>query len=93
VPDNADRQGRFPPLDGRDFVTVSEVIETTKDGRVYRSSRIDYHATLSMGKELSMVENNHQGHMIRSGASGQRSAVRQLPLTFDPWGDVPTCLH
>jgi phage anti-repressor protein len=42
-------------------VIVSEITETIKDGRVWRSPRTDYLGTLSMGKELAMVENNDRG--------------------------------
>ena len=40
----------------RDF-TTQEVL----DGRNWRT---DYQGTLPMGKELAMVENNHQGRVI-----------------------------
>jgi phage anti-repressor protein len=43
--------------EGRDF-TTQEVL----DGR---NSRTEYYGTLSMGKELAMVENNDRGKMIR----------------------------
>jgi phage anti-repressor protein len=44
-------------VEGRDF-TTHEVV----DGRIRRT---DYYGTLSMGKELAMVENNDCGKMIR----------------------------
>jgi hypothetical protein len=36
-------------------VTVSEITETMKDGSVYRSSRLDYHGTIIMTKELATM--------------------------------------
>jgi phage anti-repressor protein len=45
-------------VEGRDYVTV---VSPNPAG----PARIDYHAILSMAKELAMVENNHQGRLAR----------------------------
>ena len=45
-------------VEGRDYV---KVVCPNRDG----PARIEYHATLSMGKELAMVENNDRGRALR----------------------------
>jgi phage anti-repressor protein len=52
------RISQYGFVEGRDYVTV---VTPNRAG----PARIEYHATLSMGKELAMVENNHQGRVIR----------------------------
>jgi anti-repressor protein len=53
-----DRIRQYGFVEGRDFVTFSVIPEN--GGR-----RVEYYGTLSMGKELAMVENNDRGRMIR----------------------------
>ncbi len=50
-----DRIEKYAFVEGRDYVTVI-ISQTGEKGR----PRIEYYATLTMGKELAMVENNHQ---------------------------------
>jgi len=51
---------------GQDFECVSEKTETQRtDGQRSVSVRTDYHLTLDMAKELSMVENNAKGREAR----------------------------
>jgi anti-repressor protein len=52
------RIAQYGFVEGRDYVTV---VCPNRDG----PARIEYHATLSMGKELAMVENNDRDRMIR----------------------------
>src|SRR5258708_34271043 len=57
-------------VEGRDYVTV---VSPNPAG----PARIDYHAILSMAKELAMVENNHQGRPCTwSPCSGRQPDTR-----------------
>src|SRR5712664_3287122 len=62
------RIAQYGFVEGRDFVTVQETTVTVQNGKTYRSPRIDYQGTLSMGKELAMVENNYQARLARRRA-------------------------
>lgn len=50
---------------GKDFELVSQNSETKKVGRGGDRRSQDYHLSLNMAKELSMVENNDQGRAAR----------------------------
>jgi anti-repressor protein len=54
-----DRIEKYAFVEGRDYVTVI-ISQTGEKGR----PRIEYYATLTMGKELAMVENNDRGRMF-----------------------------
>ena len=80
-------------VEGRDYVTV----HSPKRGNGGLPI-IDYYATLTMGKELSMVENNDRGRMIRRYfiEVGLRSMVPFAPRSLasqdfhgDCWPTTP----
>jgi phage anti-repressor protein len=52
---------KFGFEEGSDYVIASQKNEAKRGG----SNRIDYHLTLDMAKELSMVENNDKGRQAR----------------------------
>lgn len=47
--------------DGKDYAIASQICEAKRGGQ----NRTDYHLSLNMAKELSMVENNEQGKTAR----------------------------
>ncbi len=61
-----ERIGKYEFVENEDFVCVSQNRETQrKDGQQGITQVIDYHITLDMAKELSMVENNAKGREAR----------------------------
>jgi phage anti-repressor protein len=48
-------------VEGRDYMTVTSF---PRAGEKSWSS-VDYYATLVMGKELAILQNNDRGHMLR----------------------------
>ena len=60
-----DRIRQFGFIENQDFVTVLESTKTVKNGKTYQSPRTEYHVTLSMAKELAMVERNEKGKQAR----------------------------
>lgn len=58
-----DRIEQYGFQENQDFVCVSKKVETQrKDGQRGISKRTDYHLTLGMAKELSMVERRALSH-------------------------------
>lgn len=55
------RIGQYGFEENQDFAIASPKSEAKRGGH----NRVDYHLTLDMAKELSMVENNEQGRMAR----------------------------
>ena len=76
---------KFGFMLGEDFITVSRSPEL---GSGNRGASTDYHLTLDMAKELSMVENNEQGRAARRyfiACERQALAVAQpTPYTVQP---------
>lgn len=73
-----ERIKKYSFIDGLDF---AQVAAPPIRGAGNRGNRIDYHLTLDMAKELSMVENNEQGRMARRYfIEMERKALSQAPL-------------
>lgn len=68
-------------LAGQDFESFSQKSEKPKGGR----SSIEYHLTLDMAKELSMVENNEKGREARRYfiAMEKKAIAELMQPTFD----------
>ena len=61
-----ERIGKYEFIENEDFVCVSQNRETQrKDGQQGITKVTEYHITLDMAKELSMVENNAKGREAR----------------------------
>jgi len=61
-----DRIEKYKFVDGDDFATVETLSSPNLvSSKARRQRMIDYHLTLDMGKELSMVENNEKGRQAR----------------------------
>ena len=68
---------KFGFVQGEDFITISRSPDLASGNR---GASIDYHLTLDMAKELSMVENNEQGRAARRYfISCEKQALAQLP--------------
>lgn len=60
------RIAEYDFMENQDFVITSQICETmTKSGERRATTKNEYHITLDMAKELSMVERNEQGKMAR----------------------------
>jgi anti-repressor protein len=55
------RIAQYGFVEGRDYVTIDQELLIGGKRRMVK----DYYGTLSMGKELAMVENNDRDRMIR----------------------------
>ncbi len=84
-------------VEGVDFISHSPNLGSGENQGVTQFTpgilRTDYHLTLDMAKELSMVENNDQGRQARryfieaekrlwQGVQRQRSDITMLPIPF-----------
>ena len=78
------RVRKFCFVAGEDFIAIARSPELASGNR---GASIDYHLTLDMAKELSMVENNEQGRAARRYfIECERKALAQLPTArpFNP---------
>ena len=72
--------------DGRDYITFSQKNDKELNQGVIGRPSKDYHISISMAKELSMVENNEQGKQARKYfiecEKALQSAKAMTPQTF-----------
>jgi len=77
-----DRIGQFGFAEGQDFVVVEDLSTPTSGSPKARAQKItEYHLTLDMAKELSMVERNDKGKEARLYFL---ACERQAKQTIDP---------
>lgn len=81
-------------VENQDFVSIETLSSPNLASSKSRPQKmVDYHLTLDMAKELSMVENNDQGRQARryfieaekrlwQGVQRQRSDITMLPIPF-----------
>jgi anti-repressor protein len=57
------RNSQYRFIEGKDYVAVQGPLINPRNPTL--GYKIDHYGTISMSKELAMVENNHKGRMIR----------------------------
>lgn len=79
-------------VENQDYVCISQNCETQrKDGQKGVTVRTEYHITLDMAKELSMVERNAKGKQARQYFIACEKALYQVAtLTNDPLASIAT---
>jgi len=76
-----DRIGQYGFVENQDFVCTPILASEGRGG----GNRVDYHLTLDMAKELSMVERNEQGKQARQYfIECERKASNPLEVLSDP---------
>lgn len=79
------RISEYDFVENQDFVITSQICETmTKTGKRRVTTKNEYHITLDMAKELSMVERNEQGKMARRYFIECERIARQVTITPMP---------
>ena len=77
-----DRICKYDFIDGVDFQSFPEIVER----EIGATTRIEYALSISMAKELSMIENNEQGRKARKYFIECESVLKnggfQIPSTF-----------
>ncbi len=76
------RIAEYDFMENQDFVITSQICETmTKSGERRATTKNEYHITVDMAKELSMVERNEQGKMARRYFIECERIARQVVIT------------
>jgi phage anti-repressor protein len=81
-----DRIEQYGFQQDQDFLCLSQIRETQrKDGQRGTAKQVDYHLSLDMAKELSMVENNAKGREARRYfIAMERQALAQQSINPTP---------
>jgi len=74
------RIDKFGFVENEDFVKLHKKMELSKTGQ----KAIEYHLSMDMAKELSMVENNAKGREARQYFINIEKKVKQIALPTDP---------
>lgn len=89
-----DRIEQYGFQQDQDFLCLSQIRETQrKDGQRGTAKQVDYHLSLDMAKELSMVENNAKGREARRYfIAMERQALAQQAINPAPVPALPALI-